>query len=663
MTALVAALLVSATGGAQTSSNTSSAAKRPVHRKHRVSKRVERRHVPVQSATERQLHDLKDEVSGQQAQIDSLKSMLTARDQQVVQAQQSVAEAQSQIASAAATTAQAAQQSTQNAQDVQQLKASVGDLSTQSTSLQQTVTANQEQVKQVQQAVNSPATLHYKGVTILPVGFAAFEGVWRQHSVNSDINTPFNSIPFPSAQEGHVSELNFSGRQSRLGALVTGDAGNFNLAGYIEADFLGTGTSSNNNQSDSYVLRQRQFWGQVTTASGLRVTGGQMWSLVTEDAHGTDNRTEVLPFTIDPQYMVGFSWTRQPGIRLQQRFGSPTGNGFTLAISAEQAQITNFTASATASAAVPANYFFAGPGQNGGLYNAAEGAGAGNAAGTSAITTYANNVAPDIFVKGAWDFPHAHLELGGYGRFLRDYYYPITGAPTTVSGTTSTTAYTYQQAPYVSNTAVAGGGYGAFRVSVVKALDLGVSAMAGQAAGRYGSTQLADATLKPTGALEPIKNYHGLFSVVTHEGKNLDIFAYYGGEYDQRTLYKITTGGFAGDTIGYGVRTLDDAGCYAQPTEANLGTASSGTGGSISSPSTCASPTKYMQEGTIGFTYRVVNSPRYGRLQYAASYSYLQRTLWSGAVTPAVTTAPAPTPTGPRAEDNMVHVSMRYYIP
>ena len=650
MTALVAALLVSASSGAQTTA--AAASKKPAHSKHRPVRRVERKRAPVESETARQVQELREQLSGQQVQIDNLKQQLSARDQQVSQAQQSVADAQSQVAATAATTAQAAQQSTQNAQDVQQLKVSVGDLNTQNTNLQQTIVTNQQQV---QGEINSPTVFHYKGVSILPVGFAAFEGVWRQRSVNSDINTPFNSIPFPSAQEGHVSELNFTGRQSRLGALVTGDAGSFQLAGYIEADFLGTGTSSNNNQSDSYVLRQRQFWGQATTASGLRVTGGQMWSLVTEDAHGTDNRTEVLPFTIDPQYMVGFSWTRQPGIRLQQRFGSPTGSGFTLAISAEQAQITNFTASATTSAAVPANFFFAGPGQNGGLYNAAEGAGAGNAAGSSAITTYANNVAPDIFVKGAWDFPHAHLELGGYGRFLRDYYYPITGA--------SATAYTYLQSPYVSNTAVAGGGFGAVRVSVVKALELGVSAMAGQAAGRYGSAQLADATLKPTGALEPIKNYHGLFSVVTHEGKNFDIFGYYGGEYDQRTLYKINTGGFAGDTIGYGLRTLNDAGCYALPTEANLGTASNGTSGSISAPSTCASPTKYMQEGTVGFTYRVANSPRYGRLQYSASYSYLQRTLWSGSVATPVATAPTPTPTGPRAEDSMIHVSMRYYIP
>jgi hypothetical protein len=89
--------------------------------------------------------------------------------------------------------------------------------------------------------------------------------------VNSDINTPFNSIPFPSANEGHVSELNFTGRQSRLGGLFEANTGRVKLTGYAEMDFLGTGTSSNNNQSNSYVLRQRQIWGQAATTSGFTI--------------------------------------------------------------------------------------------------------------------------------------------------------------------------------------------------------------------------------------------------------------------------------------------------------------------------------------------------------------------------------------------------------
>ena len=59
----------------------------------------------------------------------------------------------------------------------------------------------------------------------------------------------------------------------------------------------------------------------------------------------------------------------------------------------------------------------------------------------------------------------------------------------------------------------------------------------------------------------------------------------------------------------------------------------------------------------MGFTYRLANSPKYGRLQYQFTYSYLQRNLWSG------TTTGVTTPSGPRALENMIHAGMRYYIP
>lgn len=621
MTALVAALLVSASGGAQTAA----AAKATPQKKARKAAHITRRKAPVESEQARQMRELREQLAAQQAEIDVLKGQVAARDQQVATAQQSAAEAQQQVASAAAATAAAAQQSTQTAQDVQQLKANVGDLKAQNDTLTQTVVQNQASVEQ---EISSPTTLHYKGITIQPVAFFAFEGVWRQRSVNSDINTPFNTIPFPSANEGHVSELNFSGRQSRIGALFTGDAGKLRLSGYIEADFLSAGVTSNNNQSDSYTLRQRQFWGQVATPGGFAVTGGQMWSLVTEDAHGTDNRTEVLPNTVDPQYMVGFSWTRQPAIRFQQRFGQAS-RGLTVALALEQAQITNFTASSATTGAVPTNFYFGGTGVNGGLYNAFNG-------------TYANNIAPDLIVKGAYDAPKFHFEFGGLARFMRARYYPLTGATVNSAG-----AVTYTLAPNaISDMAAAGGGFGAIRVMPVKYAEFGFQGMAGSGVGRYGSAQLADLTIKPTGELSPIKNYHGLASVVTHEGKNLDIYGYYGGEYAQRTVYTTVTGAL----IGYGPRNLSNAGCYALPTNP-----ASSTGGTDSA-STCNSPTRYMQEGTIGFTYRLFNSPRYGRLQYQGTYSLLQRNLWSGV-------GSASTPTGPRAQDSMVHVGMRYYIP
>jgi hypothetical protein len=611
--------------------------------------------VHKETPEEIQLRELKESVKAQQDQIDALKAQVAAKSTDAATAQQTAADAQSQAAAAAASAAQAQAAAAAASTKVDAVSSSVTDLKSTTTGLTETVITNQ---KTVEDEINEPAKLHYKGLTITPVAYFAAEGVWRQHSVNSDINTPFNSIPFPSATEGHVSELNFSARQSRLGGLFEGDAGAYKLSGYFESDFLGTGTSSNNNQSNSYVLRMRQIWGKAETPGGFSVTGGQTWSLVTEDRKGADVRTEIQPNTIDPQYLVGYSWTRQPGFRVQQRFGDYNTGAFTIAASAEQAQITSFTANGTN----PNQYFFGGYGQNGGLYNAAESTASVTTTCTTStavppvttctsttttgnITTYANNVVPDIIVKAAVDYPIFHIEIGAIGRFFRDYYHPVT-----IGGSGGVPTFSYNMSSMLTHTSPGGGVFGAARVYIQKIAEVAVAGMAGPGVGRYGSSQLADVTLRPDQTLEPIRNYHGLFSLETHPSPKFDVYAYYGGEYAQRTVYTSP----AGNLVGYGPDNLSDASCYALPGSIST-TQGAGVGGSIS-PSTCGSPTRFIQEGMFGATYKAINSPKYGRLQYQLTYSRIQRNLWSGV-------GSAITPTGPRATDQMIHVSMRYYIP
>src|SRR6202789_3124957 len=516
-----------------------------------------------ETAAEIQLREMKETLKAQQDQIDALKSQVSTKSSDVTAAQQTAADAQTQAAAAAASAAQAQAAATAAASKADAGSSSVSSLQSTTTALTNTTNTVVTSQKKLEGEIEEPATLRFKGVNLTPGGFAAFGGGWRQHSVNSDINTPLNSIPFPSANEGHTSELNFSGRQSRLSLLAVGDAGSYKLSGYYEVDWLGTGTSSNNNQSNSYVLRQRQIWGKGETAGGFAVTGGQMWSLVTEDAKGTDARTEIQPLTIDPQYLVGYSWTRQPGIRIQQRWGDYKTGAFTIAVAAEQAQITNFTASGQ----IPVDFYFGGIGQNGGLYNAAGNIGALDNAGTAAITTYANNVAPDVIVKAAFDEPWMHFEVGGIGRFLRNEFFPVL----TTAGTASAPTYTYGTT-LETNTADAGGVFGSIRVKPTSMFELAVQAMAGTGVGRYGSSQLADATLRPNEVLEPIRNYHGLFSFVLHPTKKWDFFTYYGGEYAQRTVY--TTG--EGALIGYGPRNLSDAGCYNEPAAGGSSTGADG---------------------------------------------------------------------------------------
>jgi hypothetical protein len=664
LTAVIAAILVVGTVSLYAQTSTADPATT-------TAKKAKPAKAKAETAEQKAIRELQEKEAADRAEIDELKQQNAAKDAALAAAQSTAASAQSQAATATSQAAAAqsqAQSATAAAQSqadaVTGLKSTVTDLQGANASLAATINTAKIDLND---KIDSPTALHYKGITITPGGFAAFEGVWRERSVNSDINTPLNSIPFPSANEGHVSELNFSGRQSRLSALVQGNAGNFTLGAYYEMDWLGTGTTSNNNQSNSYVLRQRQIWGQAASKSGFTITGGQMWSLVTEMRKGTDARTEIQPQTIDAQYLVGYSWTRQPELRIQQRWGDYKTGAFTLAVSAEQAQITSFTSNGTN----PGEYFFAGTGQNGGLYNAGAAVAAGNGASTAAITTYANNVAPDFIVKAAVDYPVFHAEVGGIARFLRDYYYPVTGisGTNTTNSITGTPTYTYGST-YMSHTAKAGGAFAGVRGYIgvpgtYPAVEVAVTAMAGTGTGRYGSAQLADATLRPDETLEPIRNYHGLLSIESHWSPNFDVFAYYGGEYAQRTVYTLVgnvTGNAANgltiSQIGYGIPENNNSGCYNLPTYS--GTA--GTAGSISASGSCAAPTKYIQEPMIGFQWRPFTSPKYGRLQYSVTYSLLNRQIWAGTNTPNPSTNPVATPM-PRAQDSMIHVQMRYYIP
>jgi hypothetical protein len=592
----------------------------------KTTKKAPAKKAPAESETTLQIQELRQLMQGQQSQIDALKQQLADRDARLATASQSAQAANAAAAAAAAQAASVNSAAQANAEAVTALNATVGDLKMTTTGIAQTISDTK---KDFAEQIESPTVMHYKGVTIMPVAFFAFETVWRQRSMNSDVNTPFNSIPFMGANQAHVTELNFSGRQSRVGGLFTGDTGPFKLAGYVEADFLGAGTTSNDNQSNSFVLRQRQIWGQAATKSGLTVTGGQMWSLVTETGKSTDNRTEKLPNSIDAQYTVGFSWARQPALRVQQRFMTE-GNGLTLAASVEQAQITNYSATNG-----PTNFFFNGPGQNGGLFNAFNG-------------TPTNNLAPDVILKATYDSTHSHFEVGGIARFLRDRYYPAVASPAT--GIPATPG-----AAPVNDTKFAGGAFGSARVSANKYVDLAVQAMVGDGVGRYGSGQLPDVTVHPIGTLEPLRNYHGLFSLETHPTPKLDVYAYFGGEYDQRTVY--ATGVAASPFTGYGTINTVATGCNTE-----VPVTTSATGGSITPAANCSAVTRALFEGMAGWTYRIYNSPKYGRLQYQVNYQYITRSAWT-ALTGGTYGAANATFGSPKAVDNMVFTGMRYYIP
>jgi hypothetical protein len=588
----------------------------------------------AQSSTSSELKELKDAIAAQQQQIQQLQQQIQSRDSAIQQLQQQVGQAQS-AASQAQATAQSAlggekKEGALSTEEFNALQHDVTDLKAVSAN---TVEGLQDTQKRVSE-LESPLAIHYKGITLTPGGFLAAETVWRPHATFSDINTPLNSIPFSGAAQARFSEFYGSGRQTRLSMLAQGKWGTTNLTGYVEGDFLGVGVTSNNNQSNSYVFRQRQAWGGASFANGWAITGGQMWSLVTETRKGLDNRTEALPMQIDAQYTAGFSWARQYGVRVSKNFHNKVWAGF----SVEDSQ-TLFTVSGA-----PNIYVVGGPGTGAGLYNQ--------------FANYSSNVAPDFVAKLAFEPGFGHYEVFGVASDFRDRIYPnATAAKPSATG--------------AHNNTIWGGGWGANGRWLVyqKHIELGAHFLGGKGVGRYGDATLPDLTISPLGQEKALQNYQALATLEWHSPK-WDFYGYGGGEYAGRTWYGTKPGGLG--PVGYGSPLFNNNGCQ---TETIPGTGQ-GSGSTYFATSqgyqpglatSCVGQTKSVIEGTAGFWYKPYNGPK-GRLQIGMQYSYLSRVAWVGygglfpPSTPPVLN-PGKSTLAPTAVENMWFTSLRYYLP
>jgi hypothetical protein len=418
--------------------------------------------------------------------------------------------------------------------------------------------------------------------------------------------------------------------------LAQGQLTSVKLSGYYEADFLSAGVTSNNNESNSYTLRQRQAWAQAAFNNGWSVTGGQMWSLVTETKHGLDNRTEAVPMTIDPQYNVGFSWARQYGLRLTKNIGNKVWFG----VSIENAQATLSTHNNGD------NFLVGSAGASGGLYNAGASA---SASGTAAnLANYSFNPSPDVVAKLAFEPGFGHYEIFGvYSRF-RDRVFPC--GEVTSTETCGGLAAGVASALTAFNSSKNGGGVGAnARWSFVnKHLDFGLHFLGGSGVGRYGTGSLPDASVHANGTLDLIKSYQGLGTLEWH-GPKVDIYLNAGAEYAGRAsdydplnakLY-----------VGYGSPFFSNSGCYTETPP------SVGSGFFPGSLSSCTADTRVLYEGTIGIWFKPYDGSREkvnrGRIQWGPQFSYVDRQAWSG----------AGTPNSPHGLDGMIYTSFRYYLP
>lgn len=351
------------------------------------------------------------------------------------------------------------------------------------------------------------------GIELTPGGFLEGATIYRSRNLTADIGSPWNTIPFPNSANNHLSEFRFSARQTRLSLLAEGkvDADTV-LAGYVETDFLSAPTDANGVEANSYTPRLRHGYATLDRKDlGLHVLAGQDWTFLTIFNHGLVPRQERLPLTIDNQLVPGFTWVRQPQVRVVQDIDAATSVGLSL----ESPQASVF--SGPNAPFVPTTF-----GNPGGLH-------------LNPLATYSTDIAPDIVAKAAYD-PDGwgHYEAYGIGRLFRS------------------------RAAFENHT-VWGGGIGGAAVFplVPKQLEVQGQVLAGYGIGRYGPGLLgADVALKPDGVLAPIPEIQAMVGLVGHPTDALDLYLYAGIEQPGRTAFTV-----GGKPFGYGNALYDNSGC------------------------------------------------------------------------------------------------------
>ncbi len=528
------------------------------HRKHRVD------HV-VAVRTEGN----SEEIRALRAEVDELKARLDAQGQQQQATAAQVAQTQSQVQDVAANTA----------------------------SVQDKVETIPEQVNVAIGQLPKPKTdkLYYKGVAITLGGFLEAADINRSHNMVSDIATNFSQIPFNgpgtvtagsssgnAAEAGHTSENRLTGRQSRLSALVQGDAApDVHLAMYGEFDFQAAAQTANCNETNSYNPRIRHLYGTVDWDNffgvndfGLHLLAGQNWSLATMNTKGITPRTELTPPQIDAQYIPGFVFTRTPQVRVT---GDWLNHTLWAAISAENPQTT-------ATGTVPTNTALSATGQSG-FNNANQ-------------VTF--NQYPDVIGKVAYEMKpfdrSLHLEAFGIARNFYD------RVPTPLLTSTGRQNDDVWSASF---------GFGAVFQAIPSVLDLQVSAISGKGVGRYTASQLPDATFRADGKIDPISETSWLAGGTWHVLPILDVYGFVGRDAEDHTA----TESIGAVNYGLGNGLLDARGC-AFETGAPAGFA-------------CNVQTKSIQQETVGFWHKVYQGG-FGRVQWGMQYSHTERDSFAG---------------------------------
>jgi hypothetical protein len=465
-------------------------------------------------------------------------------------------------------------------------------------------------------------SLYLGGMSITPGGFLELASVTRDHFIGADIATPFGNIPFANVPSSHTAEFRLSARRSRLSFLTLGDVDPAtHLSGWGEFDFLGDAQTGNSNESNSFNPRIRQLYMTVDQDDfGAHLLAGQAWTLATMNLVGIVPRTENTPLVIDDQYVPGFTWARQPQIRVTKDFDQTLW----FALSAENPQTTF---GGTTPTLVDTGAIISTVGAAGATFPQTSIVGGSLFNNANALSL---NQMPDIIGKVAWDPVIAdrtiHMEGFGIFRNFQDrVIFPVGAAP-------------FRFAPGIlnHNLDVAGGGAGgSILVPIVpKVLEVQFSGMTGRGIGRYGASQLPDVTFNSDGSLAPIQETMLLAGLTWHAIPGLDFYTY-AGEEVQGNKFGFSSPG-PHTAFGWGNPAFVNTGC-------NIEFFGTGTG-----PFACTGNTRLVRQITGGFWDTIYKGP-FGRLAGGLQYSFTQKFGFNGIGG------------APERNENTFFTSLRYY--
>jgi hypothetical protein len=550
---------------------------------------------------EREMSELRQQVEALKAWKDAQEASASQAQMQLAQVKQQLADAQAQAdAAKARLEAQDASIKTVKKEVRQVAAGAAPDTDKIYFHIHQEPKMDKQTGKPVLDPVTGePETVQKAGLSVQFGGFVAAESVFRSRGEAADMASSFSGIPLPNVVAGRTNETRLSARQSRITMLAQGDVPNtgLHLAGYGEVDFLGAAQTANSNETNSYTPRIRVLYSTIDLDrdfGGVQLLAGQNWSLATMNTKGITPRNELPPPSIDAQYVPGFVFARQPQVRVTANID----HTFWFAASLENPQTTYYTSGKYLSGVSVVN---------------TEAAGSGfNSANSLSLNKY-----PDLIAKAAYDHDvsghSVHVEAFG---ILRDFYARVNTAG--VAGNQDTT----------------GGGIGGGAVIALlpKLFDVQASTLFGRGIGRYGASQLPDASFGVDGRLHPIREWDLLAGGTLHLGKSIDVYALGGEEREFNQDYA------SGTTYnGVGNPFYDNTGCETE------------------GASNCVGNTHYVLQYTGGFWDRPYVG-KFGRIQWGIQYSYTERHLFAGYGTAGAAGNPSPV-----ARDNMILTSIRYY--